>query len=118
MKFKILFTLALWLTSDLLFAQDSIQGIWQTGEENTKVETYEKDGEWFGKIISSDNEKAKIGKDILLHFTKSKSKWNGKLYAAKRDKILDAEIVPGKDMMKLKVRAGIFKKELSWKREK
>jgi len=39
------------------------KGIWFSGEENTKIKTYQKEGAWFGKIVSSDNPKAITVKD-------------------------------------------------------
>jgi len=98
-------------------AQEMTTGIWLTGEDNTKIETYQKDGMWYGKISSSDNPKAKIGKDILTGFKKEGEKWIGKLYAAKRDKTLDAIVNPQSEQLNITVSAGFFKKQLSWKRE-
>jgi len=100
-----------------LVAQDFPKGIWLTGEENTKIETYQKEGDWYGKIVSSDNPKAKIGNDILRGFIKEDGLWKGKLFAAKRGKILDAVIEPTKDVLNITVSAGFFTKTLEWKRE-
>lgn len=94
-------------------AQEMTTGIWSTGEENTKIETYQKDGLWYGKIISSNNPKVKIGKDILTEFKKEDEEWIGKLYAAKRNKTLDAIINPHKDKLNITVSAGFFKKKLT-----
>ena len=49
-------------------AQDSLEGYWATGEDNTIVQTYEKDGAWYGKMVSSDNPNTKLGTDILREF--------------------------------------------------
>ena len=46
-----------------LSAQDFPKGIWLTGEENTKIETYQKEGVWYGKIVSSD--KQSISKSLF-----------------------------------------------------
>lgn len=100
-----------------LTAQEMTEGIWLTGEENTMIETYQKDGAWYGKIVSSDNPKAIMGRDILQHFINENDKWKGKLYAAKRDKLLDAEIIPAADKLNIIVSAGFFTKELEWIRE-
>lgn len=99
-----------------LAAQDFQKGIWLTGEENTKIETYQKEGAWYGKIHSSDNPKAKIGKDILQGFKQEDGQWKGKLFAAKRGKLLDAVIEPTKEALNITVSAGFFTKELEWKR--
>ncbi len=99
-----------------LSAQDFPKDIWLTGEENTKIETYEKEGTWYGKIVSSDNPKAKIGNDILRGFQQEDGKWKGKLFAAKRGKILDAVIEPTEDDLNITVSAGFFTKTLVWKK--
>ncbi len=101
----------------IMSAQELTEAIWLTGEENTKIETYQKDGMWYGKIISSDNRKAKIGKDILHEFKLVDGEWTGKLFAAKRNKMMDAIIVPKKDVLDITVSAGFFKKQISWQRE-
>ena len=100
-----------------LSAQEFPKGIWLTGEEGTKIETYQKEGAWYGKIVSSDNPKAKIGKDILQEFKLKDGQWQGKLFAAKRGKILDAIIEPTQGVLNIKVSAGFFSKELAWKKE-
>ena len=100
-----------------LAAQDFPKGIWLTGEENTKIETYEKEGAWYGKIVASDNLKAKIGKDILRDFKEEDGHWKGKLFAAKRGKIVDAVIEPNEEVLTITVSAGFFTKTLEWKRE-
>lgn len=110
-------TLFISLLTLSLSAQEMTAGIWLTGEENTKIETYKKDGIWYGKIVSSDNLKAKIGKDILIGFVKEDNKWTGKLYAAKKDKMMDAVINPLENELNITVSAGFFKKKLSWLRE-
>lgn len=114
-KMKCLIVALGFITS--LSAQDFPKGIWLTGEENTKIETYQKEGAWYGKIVSSDNPKAKIGKDVLRKFKWEDGQWQGKLFAAKRGKILDAIIEPNKEMLNIKVSAGFFSKELAWKKE-
>ena len=97
-------------------AQSNIAGKWQTGRYNTIVETYEKDGLWFGKIISSDNPDAKIGNDVLRDFKKKDGKWFGQLYAAQRDRLLDATIKPEGQVLKINISTSMFSRELEWKK--
>ncbi len=104
------------ISSLQIMAQELTQGIWNTGEENTLIETYQKDGMWYGKIISSDNSKAKIGKDILQSFSKKDDRWKGKLFAARKGKLVDATIVPTGNELKITVSAGMFKKKLKWQK--
>ncbi len=106
--------LFLLLSSPNIFAQQSIEGKWQTGVDNTIVETYQKDGAWFGKIVSTDNSQAKIGTDILRGFKEEDNVWKGKLYAPKKDKLVDAVITPAKDKLFIKVSSGLFSKNLEW----
>lgn len=101
-----------------LSAQESLKGTWSTGEENTKIQTYQKDGKWYGKIISSDNPKAEIGFDVLREFKKEKGEWSGKIFAAKKGKLMDAKIKPEEDLLEISVSAGFFSKTLKWKKVK
>ena len=97
-------------------AQQSLKGVWQTGIDNTKVETYQKEGAWFGKIISSDNPKAIPGTDILRNFKKKGDSWQGQLFAMKKNKLVDAVISPGDNRLLIKVSVGFFTKNLQWLR--
>lgn len=114
---KIAFLIVSLFLTISLFSQDFTKAIWLTGEDNTKIETYQKEGAWFGKIVSSDNPKAKIGKDILRGFKKNNGQWKGKLFAAKRGKLLDAEIKPTEEALNITVSAGFFSKQLQWIRK-
>jgi len=110
------FILLMILSSTSIFAQQSLNGVWQTGVDNTKVETYQKNGAWFGKIISSDNSKAKTGTDILRNFKKNGDSWEGQLYAIKKDKLVNAVIKPTESKLLIKVSVGFFTKNLEWLR--
>ncbi|MFT4565406.1 MAG: hypothetical protein ACI9FN_000359 [Saprospiraceae bacterium] len=114
---KIIILFALFLFSFGLSAQEITEGIWHTGKDNTKIETYQKEGGWFGRIVSSENKKAKIGKDILMGFAKEGNIWKGQLFAAKRDKVLEATITPHDNTLEITVSAGFFTKNLSWQKE-
>jgi hypothetical protein len=116
MKPSIFLLFLLFLTSSV-FAQDMHQGVWLIGENGAKVKTYMKDGEWFGKLVSSDNPKAPIGTDILRHFKLVDGVWKGQLYAIKRDKLMDATIQPSNEKMEIKVSVGFFSKTLEWKKD-
>jgi hypothetical protein len=113
------FILLMLASAACVFAQQSLEGVWQTGEDNTKIETYQKDGEWFGKIISTDNPKAKakIGTDILRNFKKNGDFWEGKLYSLKKKKLVDAVITPGKNKLIIEATVGFFTKEIEWSKE-
>jgi uncharacterized protein (DUF2147 family) len=99
-----------------LLAAAPLSGVWNAGEDNTRIETYQKDGAWFGKILSSDNSKAKVGTDILLGFTEADGVWTGKMFAPKRDKTVDATIQSAADELTITVSVGLIKKTLTWTR--
>lgn len=104
------------IPSTSLFAQQFLEGVWQTGEDNTKIETYYKDGAWFGKIISSDNPKAEIGRDILRNLKKKGDLWEGDYYKLDRDKKMKVVVKPTENKLLLEVSIAIFTKELEWLR--
>ncbi len=99
-------------------AQAPIKGIWQTGEDNTIIEIYLKNGAWYGKIISSDNPKAKAGTDILVNFNLVNGTWKGKLFAIRRKSMLDAIIKPKANELTIDVSAGFYSTTLHWVRMK
>ena len=72
------------LCSFSVFSQSHLIGNWDTGEDNTKIEISESNGIITGKIKSSDNHKAKIGKVVLNDLKKDDNNWKGEIYAAKR----------------------------------
>lgn len=98
-------------------AQDSIAGIWNTGDDNTKVEITENDGAFYGKIISSENAEAKIGNQILKDVKFSKGEGKGKMYAAKKGKWYDAVLKEKENQLEVKIKVGVMKKTLKWKKE-
>ncbi len=111
---KYLYIGILLLMSVSVSAQEAIQGLWQTGKENTKIEISQNNGEWVGKIKSSDNEKATIGKLILKDLKKQNEKWVGKLFVVKRQEWYDVEITPNGTKLDLIVSAGFLEKKIQW----
>jgi uncharacterized protein (DUF2147 family) len=99
------------------FGQADLSGIWATGDDNTIIEISDVDGQFTGKIKSSDNQKAKIGKVILKDLKQNGSKWMGRIFAARRGEWHDVEIKPNKDVLELKISVGFFSKSLEWKRQ-
>lgn len=110
----IILILFLIISASAINAQQSIEGKWQTGVDNTVIQTYQKNGDWFGKIVYSDNPKAKIGTDVMKNFKGNGNSWEGELYAPKKNKWLDAEITPSSGKLFIKVSSGLFSKNLEW----
>ena len=70
----------------------NILGTWNTLEDNTKIEITEQRGVLIGKIKSSDNPKAQVGRMILKDLIKSGNSWTGKIFAVKKNEWYDVEI--------------------------
>ncbi len=113
---KILTLLIVSLLGSTIIAQTDISGTWTFGYKNTIVNISEKDGIYSGEIASSDNPKAKIGKQILKDFKQKKSGWTGKLYSARRNKWFDVVIKNVDDTLEIVVSAGFRKKTIVWKK--
>jgi hypothetical protein len=101
-----------------VLGQASLNGVWATGEDNTKIEILEVDGQISGKIKSSNNEKAKIGKVILKDLNKKGGKCTGRIFAAKRGEWYDVKITPNKDVLEIKISVGLLSRSVEWKKVK
>lgn len=111
-----LFTLILFAVSSSIFAQADIIGSWDTGEENGVIEILNNDNNIIGKIKSSDNSKAPIGKLILKDLTKDGDTWEGKIFAVKKGEWYDAVFEVKDDQLLIEVSVGIFSKTIEWKK--
>ena len=98
-------------------AQQTITGIWNTGKENTNVEITEVNSVCEGVIVSSDNTKAKIGKQLLKDIKLVDGEWKGKLFAAKKGEWMDAVLEEKGNKLLITVKAGWKSKTLEWTRE-
>ncbi|PIQ48962.1 MAG: hypothetical protein COW03_07335 [Cytophagales bacterium CG12_big_fil_rev_8_21_14_0_65_40_12] len=109
MKTLMLF-LGLLLTSVSMNAQQSINGIWNTGQDNTTIEINSSTG----KIHSSNNEKATIGKLIVKDLNKIDNAYKGKLYIIKKKRWVDVEFVPNGNSLTVTISKGWQSKTLMW----
>ncbi len=117
-KMKVLTTFFLLMFSIVYTsAQQSLEGLWKTGKEETLIEISYSNEQLIGKIKSSNNEQAEIGKIILKNLQSEGNKWVGKIYAVKRKEWYSVKIVPQKEKLDLKIGSGLFSKTLEWKRE-
>lgn len=98
-------------------AQQSIEGIWNTGKENTTIEIKNTSEVWEGEIASSDNPKANKGKLIIKDIQKNKDGYKGKLYVAKKDRWVNAFFKPTGESLLVTISAGWRKKKVEWKKE-
>lgn len=96
------------------FAQSDVSGEYIIGEKNTVVKIEQYNGIYNGKIISSDNPNAEIGKLILKELKQTKGKWKGELYSPKREKWYDAEFIKKENKLNIEISVGFFSKTVEW----
>jgi len=101
----------------ILVSSNDFTGIWSMSKGNTKIEIYEKSGAYYGKIVSSDDEKAKKGTLVLREFTYMDGVWKGKLYSFKKNKLVDAEMLIEDNILKVSFDAGFMSRTLEWEKE-
>ena len=115
MKITLMFSF-LFLTF-MINAQQSPIGIWNTGKDNTKVEILDDDKSKVGTIISSDNVKANIGKRLIKDIQLVDGKWQGKLFADKKGKWMDAVFKIKDNSLHITVKKGLMSKTIKWSKD-
>lgn len=98
-------------------AQQAPTGIWNTGKDNTKIEIAEVNGVYEGKIVASDNAKAKIGKLLIKGVQLVDGEWKGKLFAPKRGEWMDAVLKEKGNQLLITVKAGWMSKTIEWAKD-
>lgn len=96
------------------FAQSDVAGDWIVGKQNTVVKIEKDNGLYIGKIISSDNPDAEIGKLLVKELKEEKDTWEGQIYAPKRKEWYEAEFLRIGDMLKIEITVGFFSKTVEW----
>ncbi len=99
-----------------LNAQVSFAGIWDTGQDNTKVKIAEENGVYSGTIYSSEKVEAEIGKQLLKEVKLDDDDWKGRLFSPKKGKWYDAKLEIKEGELHIRVKAGILKKTVKWRR--
>ena len=95
-------------------AQQPIEGIWNTGKENTKIEIKKSNNEIEGTILSSDNVKAPVGKLMIQEVVEKNGVFKGKLYAIKKGKWVDAVFNRNGNTLNITVSSGWMSKTIQW----
>ncbi len=120
-------------------AAQSCVGVWktiddETGEEKSHVEIYEKNGNYYGKIIKllkasttkcdncSGDRKGKplVGLEILWDMEKSGDTWkNGEIFSPTKDKTYSCKMwLEGNDILKVRGYVALFYRTQTWHRVK
>ena len=114
---KAILTVCILLLTLTVQAQTSITGIWDMGQENTKIEIKGSNGVYEGRLASSDNTKAKIGNLILKEVKSVGGTWKGKLYSVKKNEWFDAVLNVEGNRLLVTVYSGRRSKTLKWSKE-
>ncbi len=135
MKLLIMLTGFFLLNAFCFSGPDELSGVWLTEKGDSKIQIAKINSNWEGKVIwlkdpvnkdgipkldknNPDPLKRKqpiIGLTILSQLSFTDNKFVGKVYSPEKGKTFDCEILlkdGGK--LTLKVKAGIFKKEVEW----
>lgn len=92
----------------------SIEGLWNTGNENTLVDIQKANDTYQGTISASDNSKVAKGKLLVKNVVKKGNTYKGKIYAIKRGKWYDAEFKPKNEQLLVTVLTGFGSKIMTW----
>jgi len=111
---KYLSLLAVIICSFSVSGQCNFIGAWDTKEDNTIIVISESDSNILGKIESSDNPKAAVGKVILKDLKPNGNSWKGTIYAARRKQWYDAVITLKGNVLEIEIQVGFFSKTIEW----
>ena len=114
---KIVFTFSMLFFALTMYAQQSLVGTWNMGKDNTKIEITEENGVYGGKIVSSDNDQAKIGSQLLKDIKLVGGAWKGKMFSPKKNKWYNAVLEEKGDQLLVTIKAGMMSKSLNWMKE-
>ena len=95
----------------------SIAGVWNTGNDNTKIEIIEDNGVFNGKILSSDNAKANIDNQVIKDVKLINGEYKGQLFAAKKGEWYDAVIKENGNQLDITIKVGWMSKIITWGKE-
>lgn len=113
---KLLLPLLFLLGPLVSHAQHNLQGLWNTGKENTVVHVVQEDGGFVGKVASSDNSRAVVGKVVLKDIKPNGDHYTGQLFVVQQNKWFDVSLRPSASTLQLVVSAGLNQKKVEWAR--
>lgn len=106
--------MVLCLLSLSVFSQTDLPGTWHTGDQNTIVKIEIQNSIYTGKIVSSDNPKAKLGTLIVKDVKATKNGWKAKFYSPRRKDWYVAKMHKIKNKLVISFSVGLFSKTIEW----
>ena len=101
-----------------IFAQNQLEGTWDTGKHNTLIQIFPSADGGLGKVISSDSPKAKKDDIVIKNLEMEGSHWKGQFYIPPLDSWQEAKFEPSGKSAKVTVKVGWLKKSIEWERVK
>jgi len=106
--------LFVFLLGAISISAQSIEGLWNTGKENTIIKITKVNNLHEGAIYSSANSNAPIGTPILKDIVKKADTYKGKIYVVKKKKWYNAEFIRTGNKLSVTVFSGFAKKTVEW----
>lgn len=101
------------------YGLSAITGKWLSPDGDRKIEIYDSNGSYSGKIIWLKNTAAsvKVGDVVLINITYQKDRWTGKAYMPARDRHVSVSIaMPSNDELEITGKVGVISQKRLWKR--
>lgn len=114
---KLAFTFGILCFALSIHAQTSLTGVWNMGQDNTKIDITKGNETYEGKILSSDNANVKSGKVVLKDVKSVNGKWQGKLYSPKKNEWFNAVLKVEGNKLLVTVKSGWASKTVEWTKE-
>ncbi len=95
---------------------NSVTGTWKSAKENTLIKIAKEADEYSGIIVSSDDNEVKPGTKIIKDIRYKKDKWEGKIYAPKRNEWYNIELNPIDNKLVITVYVGFISKKIEWEK--
>lgn len=103
-------------TSFSAYSQSTIEGLWATGKDNTMVDIRATNEVLEGKIKSSNNTNAEVGKRIIKNLRENAGSYKGELYIIKIQRWVNATFSPKGEKLIVTVSSGFRSKTIEWER--
>ncbi len=114
---RILFTLVMFATTPLVFADD-ISGIWKLPDAPVWIEINLDEGK--GTVVRNDKFPERVGREVVKDLRADDSEenlWHGQVYAERLAEYRAAKIfLPKPDRMEFKLKVGMMSRTIEWVR--
>lgn len=120
-RLYLLLSLCLWpVLATAQSSADPLQGRWRPQDEpEAVIELVQVQGAYQGHLVAHAKHPKRVGLHVLrdLRWQPQERRWRGQVYAVKRDRLLEADLVPeGSDRFTLVVKTLLGTRAVTWER--